>query len=51
MKYKNFKLSEKQVKCIRTMMIKSNPDNRFPNDTLSIRKSLIKKFEGFATGY
>lgn len=51
MKYKNFKLSEAEVRCIKSMMAKSNPDNYFPNDKLKYRKSILRKFEGFADGY
>ena len=46
MKYKTFKLSEKQVRAIKTMMANTNPSQN-GSDDLSCRRSLLKKFGTF----
>lgn len=50
MKYKTFKLSEKQVWAIKTMMANTNPSEN-GSDDIACRKSLLKKFEGFGQYY
>lgn len=50
MKYKTFKLSEKQVWAIKTMMANTNPSGN-GSDDIACRKSLLKKFEGFGQYY
>lgn len=50
MKYKTFRLSEKQVWAIKTMMANTNPSYKGADD-MACRKSLLKKFEGFGQYY
>ena len=50
MKYKNFKLSEKQVWAIKTMMANTNPSYMGADD-MACRKSLLKKFGEFGQYY
>ena len=49
MKYKTFRLSEKQVWAIKTMMSNTNPSGGA--DDIACRKSILKKFEGFGQYY
>ena len=43
-KYKTFRVSAEQVLCIRAMLGQTNPDEYTP---MNVRKSLIRKFDGF----
>ena len=50
MKYKNFNLSEKEVRAIKTMMSNTNP-SPYGSDDIECRRGLLLKFGSFGQYY